>query len=201
MWKRISEIEYPSWVQVSDAHLPENCPDIDNDFNQQEGGHLHCPHAEHSYSGWKTHIFSTTPDEVSSGLEIAHPIIAKHGLGCKFANDAMLDALTEPEHHHQYGKGITIYHPDIRDGKHLDQMNELTDALKAGNHPGIGRITGDTMVSPHMGVRYELSRAFYDDQTGKPANVGWQDYQRHYIHNPGTEGDDPDILSALRGRR
>jgi hypothetical protein len=194
MWKKISYGENtPQWVQVSFPHLPEDCTDLDNEFNQQEGGHLYCPHAGHSYSGWKTHIFSTTPDEVSSGLEIAHPIIAAHGLGCKFANDAMLDAIHGTI---QHGKGITIYHPDIRSGKHLDEMNELTDALKAGNHPAMGKIAGDTMVSPHAGVRYELTRNFYDDQTGKLRNVSADEYQRHYSPNQ-EEEEAPEIREAL----
>ena len=196
MWKKIaSDEERPQWNQVTYPHIPEDCPDIDNDFNTENGGHLNCPNADHTYSGWKTHIRADSPEHVTKIMEILHPLIAKHGLGCKFANPAMQEHIKGTN---QDGKDITIYHPDIRDGKHLDQMNEIRNILADHGYPGHGDILGDTTIAPGIGVRREFDEEFMS--RGQNA-VGRDEYMSHYVHNPNVETHDEGLLQDLDDRQ
>ena len=107
-------------------------------------------HSPNTLSGYKAHVFSTTPEQAEMVMARIADAADQYGWGVKVGTAAFF-ALAD-ENHNQHGKGVTVYFPKLDDFQSdLDWLLRLLEG-----YPFAGTIKGDDMVSDAVGVRYEF---------------------------------------------
>lgn len=125
-------------------------------------------------SGWKFHVYADTLDEVAFLYERLLPLADKWGAGFKVATEGMLKSLSVSPI--QRGKGVTLYLPSsvVDKGAQRTFLSDIQSAIKGYNKTG--NISGDKMITPNIGYRYELSKPI-NPKVGVPLSTYKELYQ------------------------
>ena len=119
-------------------------------------------------SGWKFHVYADDLDEVAFLYERLLPLAEKWGAGFKVASEDMLKKLSVSPV--QKGKGVTLYLPSsaVKNGGQKTFLSDIQSAIKG--YTKTGNISGDKMITPNIGYRYELSKPI-DPKVGVPLST------------------------------
>ena len=106
------------------------------------------------YSGWKLHVYTTTPEEIAYVGQQIVGIAKKYNAGLKLASQANLNALANDSN--QIGKGVTVQFPYsvIRNNNQRAMLNDIVSAVS--NLKTEGFVSGDNPITKNIGYRYEF---------------------------------------------
>ncbi len=109
-------------------------------------------------SGWKIHIFGTTPEDSLFVGENLQTILDKYSMVMKVASSTLYEVAIADLTHKQYGKCATMYIPPIifKQGKLQEFIEDVQSALKG--YDKTGAIHGDKSLDGTIHYRYELSK-------------------------------------------
>lgn len=110
-----------------------------------------------SISGWKFHIFGEDLKDSVFLKEKLWPVAQKWGAEAKVGGLYQTSAETFKKGQKQYGKqGATIYIPPsvINSGRQKEMLSDIQNAING--YKKEGSISGDQMITPNIGYRYEL---------------------------------------------
>ena len=106
------------------------------------------------YSGWKLHVYTTTPEEIAYVGQQIVGIAKQYNAGLKLASQANLNAIAKDSN--QIGKGVTVLFPYsvIRNNNQHAMLNDIIAAVSNLNTTGF--VLGDNPITKNIGYRYEF---------------------------------------------